>query len=61
MRAVMEARAADGNEAIPTSDHTADWIQIRERQGFGFGDSGAFSFPEIGQWWGGYDDMGWGA
>lgn len=64
MRAVLEARAADGNEAVPSSDSTPDWINVRYSQSGGFGDTDGFNlggFPAIGSWWGGYDNMSWGA
>lgn len=54
--AITEARVADGNEAIPSTDHTPDWIQAR---GFGGGVPGGPSF-QAGLWYSGYDDVNWG-
>lgn len=28
-QSIMQARASDGNEAMPTADHTVDWIRVR--------------------------------
>lgn len=30
---IMDARVADGNEGLPTTDHTPDWISVREFSG----------------------------
>lgn len=52
------ARAADGNEARPTTDHTPDWIKAR-----GFQSDWYFSGPAQfgwGSWYNGWDDMNWG-
>lgn len=58
--AIMNARANDGNEAIPTSDHTVDWIAARVSGGW----DGSFTYsagPQWGQCFGGWDNMnGWG-
>jgi hypothetical protein len=54
--AITEARAADANEAIPSSDHTPDWIMAR---GFGGGLPGGPQF-QAGMWYSGYDDVNWG-
>lgn len=53
--AITEARVADGNEAIPTSDHTPDWMIAR---GVGGGVPGSPGFTQ-GLWYSGYDDMNW--
>lgn len=54
--AILEARVADGNEAVPSSDHTPDWMATR-----GIGEmtlpGGGFN---LGQWQGGYDEIAWG-
>jgi|SRR6185312_3707255 len=59
-KAVTDARAADGNEALPSTDHTPDWIAVRGLPG-----SAAFLGPggmaEWGMWYcdwntGGYGD-----
>jgi hypothetical protein len=58
---VMEARAADGNEGLPTTDHTPDWIQVR-----GFMADWYYSgFPAFGgglsgMYGEGWDNLGWG-
>jgi hypothetical protein len=59
--AIDQARAADGNEAIPSSDVRVDWMEgrgIGSPFGYGFvgGANGCW-----GQWFGGYDSMNWGA
>lgn len=58
--AILEARAADGNEAIPSSDVTVDWITTR---GIGSG-IGAAAFTLAGgsgwgSWYNGNDNMNW--
>lgn len=62
--AITAARVADGNEAIPTSDVTVDWMQTRgvgsywgygPQYGLGDGLAG------WGSWTEGYGSMGWGA
>lgn len=58
--AITQARVADGNEAIPTTDHSVDWIQARGR-GEGYGAYGLGRAQEWGQWFGGHDSMNWGA
>jgi hypothetical protein len=56
-QAILEARAADGNEAIPTSDHTPDWIATRGINPI----SSAFGGSELlGLWYSGCDNMNWG-
>lgn len=53
--AVVSARAADGNEAMPTTDHVPDWITAR---------SGGYApqmFNEIGNWFIPYDTLNWGS
>lgn len=58
--AILQARVADGNESIPTSDIRVDWIETR---GVGYG---AFSAPSVGagggwgQWNCSWDSMTWG-
>lgn len=60
-RAVIEARAADGNEAIPSTDHNVDWITARN---VGAGQGGfngtVFGGPAWGSWYSGYDQQNWG-
>jgi hypothetical protein len=48
------ARAADGNEAIPRTDHTPDWIAARGIEpGWPYGFAG-------GMWYQGWDSLSWG-
>ncbi len=54
---IMRARAADGNEAIPKTDHTPDWIATRMVGGY---DYNPYQPDGWGQWYSGYDDMSWG-
>lgn len=54
--AIVEARVADGNEAVPSTDHVPDWIQARGMGGNVNGGSGA----NLGMWYSGYDDINWG-
>jgi hypothetical protein len=56
--AITTARMADGNESLASTDHTPDWIQTRG-VGSPFGYS-PFAFTS-GQWYGGWDQMNWGA
>jgi hypothetical protein len=55
--AIIQARVADGNEAIPSSDHTPDWIQAR---GLGGVYPGNTFGPQMGMWYSGWDDINWG-
>lgn len=60
--AIDTARAADGNEAIPTSDVQVDWMQGRGvGSPFGYGFLGGVSGSPWGSWFGGYEPMNWGA
>lgn len=56
--AILQARVADGNESVPTSDIRVDWIETR---GIGYG---AFNNPLTGTGWGlwnaSYENMTWG-
>lgn len=54
--AITEARVADGNEAVPSTSHTPDWIQAR---GLGGRVPGNLTF-EGGMWYSGFDDINWG-
>lgn len=55
---IAEARAADGNEAMPSTDHTPDWIMARG--------SGAWDYPSrsgndmLGDYYCQWDNMSWG-
>lgn len=57
--AINSARAADGNEAISSTDHTPDWISARG------GDSGnPYADPlwgQLGSWFVGWDNISWGS
>jgi hypothetical protein len=60
--AVRHARAADGNEAIPTSDVKVDWLQARglpSRAQLDLGLVGDWS--NMGLWYAGPDNLNWGA
>lgn len=52
---VMYARATDGNEALPSADHTPDWISAR--QGGTYGPA----LEAMGMWYQGWDTQAWGA
>lgn len=54
---VDQARAVDGNEALPTTDHTADWIKARN---IGSWPSGVDGFDGLGIWYNGWDQLPWG-
>lgn len=57
-QAIMEARAADGNEAVPMADVQVDWMQARGAgTPFGYGPSSV----GWGQWYNGDENMNWGA
>ncbi len=51
---------ADGNEAIPVTDHSVDWITTREVGSWGTW-NGAVNAGVLGlgQWYGGWDSMNW--
>jgi hypothetical protein len=55
--AIRVARAQDGNEGIPTTDHSVDWITTREIGSFG-GVGNAFA--NWGQWYGYNENISWG-
>lgn len=55
---VQNARVADANEAIPTSDHVADWIAARGIGTLGGNDAG--SDCAWGEWNCTWDNMNWG-
>jgi hypothetical protein len=58
--AVTQARAVDGNEAIPTTDHVVDWTAARNSSGWVAGNSvGGVGWGGPGQWYDGYD-LNWG-
>jgi hypothetical protein len=58
--AILQARAADGNEAMPTTDHTPDWIAARGVWVDNFlGGWGPFG-PMQGDWLVGWDNLNWG-
>lgn len=52
--AVVNARVADGNEALPSTAHTPDWIQAR-----GFPSDLAYA-NTVGILFNGYDTLSWG-
>ncbi len=60
--AITRARAIDGNEAIPSTDHVVDWMATRGVGGY-YGNplgGGVFSGSGWGQWNVGWDNMSWG-
>ncbi len=54
--AITNARAADGNEAINSTQHTPDWISVR-----GYGVDLPFVGVGWGAWNSSYEDMSWGS
>lgn len=58
-RMIIRAQVADGNEAVPSSDHTVDWIEAR-----GCGYPGGYAYGQglagWGSWYGSNDAMNWG-
>jgi hypothetical protein len=57
--AITQARAADANEAIPTTDIKVDWIETRGvGSAYGFA---PWSGVGWGQWNCGWDEMNWGS
>lgn len=60
--AILEARAADGNEAVPSSDITVDWITTRgcgsPWGAAGFANAGGSGW---GSWYNGNENMSWGS
>lgn len=55
MGALNEARAADGNEAVPSTDHTPDWIAAR-----GPVPMTPLDVFGLGSWYSGFDNVTWG-
>lgn len=55
-QAILDARVADGNEAVPSTDYTPDWMAVR---GGGMLAVPGFDF-NLGSWWGGDEDIAWG-
>lgn len=55
--AIAKARAADGNEAVATVDHTPDWIKTRGS--FGDWSQAPWGGPSLGNWTEGWDSMSW--
>jgi hypothetical protein len=58
MQYIVEARVADGNEGLSTTDHTPDWLGARGLFG---GVAGPYPWSNMGEWYGSYENMGWGA
>lgn len=54
---ILQARVVDGNEAIPSSDHSVDWITTR-------GVGSVYGYGNYGSGWGDYygfnESMNWG-
>lgn len=60
--AVLKARAADGNEAIPSSDIRVDWLEARGAPSLSALNLGLIGGCEgLGGWYGGPEDIFWGA
>ncbi len=57
--AILQARVADGNEAIPTSDHVVDWMAARNVGTYGYGNYDSFGDCGWGEWYSGFDNS-WG-
>lgn len=61
--AIDNARAADGNESLPTTDHVVDWMATRgvgSPYGYGaFGANGG-AVSGWGEWNSGWDNFSWG-
>lgn len=59
---IVNARVADGNEAISKTDHTVDWIATRGLGSiYGYGPLCTIGCPtDWGDWWGGNDNWSWG-
>lgn len=55
---IQNARAVDGNEAIPSSDAQVDWLTARGVGGYGGGYG--YGGPDWGAWNCSWDSMGWG-
>jgi len=58
--AVMEARATDGNESIPSTDHSVDWMVARN-SGYNYTNTsgvgpGGVNWGNYGEWYSGYDN-----
>jgi hypothetical protein len=54
--AITQARIADGNEGVPTSDISVDWMRIRNAgAGSWWGNGGVGGWEGPGVWWYGYD------
>lgn len=53
--AINQARAVDGNEAMPSTEHIPDWIATRGAIG-----SPYYCGPNIGSWYGAWDSLPWG-
>lgn len=60
---LLQARVADGNEAVPKTDHVVDWMATRDIGG-GYSGLGAGPGQSIysgwGDWYSGYDSGQWG-
>lgn len=56
---ITQARVEDANEAVPSTDHTPDWIATRGGPVYPYGGPGGFDF-NLGQWYSGYDNGSWG-
>lgn len=57
---ITNARVADGNEAVPSSDHVVDWMAARGTPAYGYGLGNPGCGDNWGQWYSGWDSMSWG-
>ena len=56
--ALIQARVADGNESVPSVDHTPDWIATRGWPSYA--DAGIAGTPMLGTWFNSWDNVSWG-
>lgn len=58
-QSILTARAVDGNEAVPSTDHTPDWITARGITGHANASFAGSGF-NLGSWFGADDNIAWG-
>lgn len=56
---ITAARVADGNEAIPVTDHVVDWMAVRGADSYNTG-LGGFNWGTMGTYYSGFDNFSWG-
>jgi|SRR5882757_7155988 len=57
---ITQARVEDANEAVPSTDHTPDWMATRGGPVYPYGGPGGINDFTFGQWYSGYDSGSWG-